>query len=244
MGYYERLTVGQFDGGVRSPDGFAAGTRNSCRGKAPWVGNPILAHEFFDDFEVYSAASWTVTETQAGATQAATAADGGHLTLVNTGADNDLNAIQWPTETFKWEADKGLYIAARFHLSTAVEVDAAIGLTILDTSPIATQPSDGIYFVKADGAATLAMTVGKNGTYSSANIGSVVAATFLVAELVYVPEERRFYGGVNGQAASGVIASVANAPDDEELSCQIAVQNGDGNARTLVLDYILISKQR
>ena len=51
-------------------------------------------HTYFEDFDYYTAADWTVTETQAGATQALTDGDGGLLLLTNTAADNDLVALQ------------------------------------------------------------------------------------------------------------------------------------------------------
>ena len=46
--------------------------------------DPTLYHTYLDDFDQFVAADWTVTETQAGATQALTAGDGGWLALVNS----------------------------------------------------------------------------------------------------------------------------------------------------------------
>lgn len=245
MSYFERMTVGRFDNAPAFPNGLRHGDKATVRGLATWVGTP-WAHAFFDDFDIYTAANWVVTETQGGATQAILAdVDGGAIALVNSAADNDVNAIQQPIETFLWDVNKGLYIGARFKVSDATQSDLAIGLTILDASPVASAPSDGIYFLKADGAATVALAVGKNGTYStSGTIATLVDDTYIVLEMVYDPNTRQFFAGANGNPISTGITSVANAVDDENLSCQIALQNGEAVAKTLTVDWFMAAKQR
>ena len=80
-------------------------------------------HTYFEDFDYYAAADWTVTETQAGATQALTDGDGGLLLLTNTAADNDLVALQKVGESYRFESGKKLFFEARFKVSNATQSD-------------------------------------------------------------------------------------------------------------------------
>ena len=85
--------------------------------------DPTQMHTYFTDFDEYHAVNWTVTETQAGATQALANVDGGVLLLTNSAADNDLNALQKVGESFKFEAGKKLFFKARFAVSDATQSD-------------------------------------------------------------------------------------------------------------------------
>lgn len=203
--------------------------------------DPTAAHVWFDDFDAYVAGNWTVTETQAGATQAIVDGDGGILALTNSAADNDLNQIQWAKETFRLAANKKLWVKARFKVSDATQSDLLVGLYITDTSPVASKPSDGLFFQKLDGSTSLTLEVGKNSTYSSATVATMASDTYVVVGL--------YYDGVNpievfaNDVRVGTVATT-NLVDDEDLAVGIAVQNGDANARTLSIDYLMIAKER
>lgn len=202
--------------------------------------DPTAAHVWFDDFDAYVAGNWTVTETDAGATQAITDADGGVLALTNSAADNDLNQIQWAKETFRLAANKELWIKARFKVSDATQSDLLVGLYITDTSPVASKPSDGVFFQKLDGSTSLTLQVGKNSTYSSATVATMANDTYVVVGLYY--DGTAFQVFANDVRVGSVAAT--NLVDDEDLAVGIAVQNGDANARTLSIDYLMIAKER
>lgn len=203
--------------------------------------DPTVAHVWFDDFDAYVAGNWTVTETQAGATQAIIDADGGVLALTNSAADDDLNQIQWSKETFRLAPRKKLWMKARFKVSNATQSDLLVGLYITDTSPVASKPSDGVFFQKLDGSTSLTLQVGKNSTYSSATVATMADDTYVVVGL--------YYDGLNpiqvfaNDVRVGTVAAT-NLVDDEDLAVGIAVQNGDANARTLSIDYLLIAEER
>jgi thiazole synthase ThiGH ThiG subunit len=76
-----------------------------------------------------------VTETQAGATQALTAGDGGLLLLTNTAADDDLVALQKTPAAFTLTAGKRAFFACKFKVSDAAQSDVAIGMQVIDTTP-------------------------------------------------------------------------------------------------------------
>ena len=80
---------------------------------------PTKFHTYMEDFDYYTAGDWTVTETQAGATQALADGDGGLLLLTNSAADDDLNALQKKGESFRFAAGKKLWFEARFKVSDA-----------------------------------------------------------------------------------------------------------------------------
>lgn len=202
-------------------------------------------HTYFDDFDTYTAGDWTVTETQAGATQALTNVDGGVLLLTNSAADNDLNALQKVGESFKFEAGKKLFFKARFAVSDATESDFIIGLQITDSTPLAV--TDGVYFRKDDGDANLDFVVVKDSTASTATaITTVANNTYLtvgfyydgVSEIVYAASTNNNNPTILGKSV------VTNLPDDEELTISFGIQNGEAVAKTMSIDYIFVSKER
>lgn len=203
--------------------------------------DPSRVHQWFDDFDSYTAGNWTVTETQAGATQAIVDADGGVLALVNSAADNDLNQIQWAKETFRLAANKQTWIKARFKVSNATESDVLVGLYITDTSPVASKPSDGFYFQKLDGSTSLTFECGVNSTYTSTTVATMANDTYVVVAAYYNGYDRiELY--LNDQKVATSVAT--NLCTDEDLAVSLAVQNGDANARTLSVDYLLVSEER
>jgi hypothetical protein len=204
--------------------------------------SPARMHQWFDDFDSFVAANWTVTETQAGATQAITAGDGGLLALVNSAADDDLNAIQLVQETYRWSSDKQFWLRARFKVSDATESDLIVGAYITDTSPLASLPSDGIFFHKADGSTSLTFQVRKDGTSSSITLGAMANDTFVEATAYW--DGRQWNAWLDTTPVGAPITSTTNCPDDEDIAIGMAVQNGEAAAKTLTIDYVLVSKER
>ena len=203
------------------------------------------SHTYFDDFDTYTAGNWTVTETQAGATQALANVDGGVLLLTNSAADNDLNALQKVGESFKFEAGKKLFFKARFAVSDATESDFVVGLQITDTTPLAV--TDGVYFRKDDGDANLDFVVIKDSTASTATaIATVANNTYLTVGFYYNGINEIVYAASannNNPTILGKLA-VTNLPDDEELTISFGIQNGEAVAKTMSIDYIFVSKER
>ena len=207
--------------------------------------DPTRMHTFFNDFDEYHAGNWTVTETQAGATQALTNVDGGVLLLTNSAADNDLIALQKVGESFKFEAGKKLFFKARFAVSDATESDFVIGLQITDATPLAV--TDGVYFRKDDGDANLDFVVIKDSTASTATaITTVVAATYITVGFYYNGVDEVVYAASTNSLNPTVLGKLAitNLPNDEELTVSFAIQNGEAVAKTMSVDYIFVAKER
>jgi len=86
--------------------------------------DPTKYHTYFEDFDQYIVAQWTLTTTEAGAgsaTEAVSGADGGVLLITNDDADNDNDFFQFPNETWKFVLGKKLWFKARFKVSDATQ---------------------------------------------------------------------------------------------------------------------------
>jgi len=226
------------------PNGLTNNTAQNILGQMVQL-DPTRMHTFFNDFDEYHAVNWTVTETQAGATQALTDVDGGVLLLTNSAADNDLIALQKVGESFKFEAGKKLFFKARFAVSDATQSDFVIGLQITDTTPLAV--TDGVYFRKDDGDANLDFVVIKDSTASTATaITTVLAATYITVGFYYNGVDEVVYAASTNSLNPTVLGKLAttNLPDDEELTVSFAIQNGEAVAKTMSVDYILVAKER
>jgi hypothetical protein len=223
---------------TRFPNGLTTTTSTTTLGNFI-MPDPTTAHVFFDDFDTYVAGDWTVTETGT-ATQALTDADGGVLLITNAALDNDASFSQKVGESFLFEAGKKLWFKARFTASAATESDIVIGLQITDTTPL--DVSDGVFFLKADDAATISFLVEKNGTASTASaIATLTAATMMTVGFYYNGKDAVDYFVDDVKLGS---LPVTNLPDDEVLTITYGMQNGSAGAKTMSVDYIMVAKER
>lgn len=204
--------------------------------------DPSQYHMWWDDFDTFTAANWTVTETNSGATEAITPGDGGLLLITNTAADDDLVSMQGQ-EVFRWASTKDLLMKVRFMVSDATQSDLLVGAAITDTSPLASLPSDGIFFYKADGSTSLVAHIRKDGTSTTLSLGAMANATMAEAALVYNAQTATWSAYFNGVRTASTTTST-NAPNDEDIAVTISLQNGEAAAKTMTVDYLMIAKQR
>lgn len=206
------------------------------------MGQPVgpRYHTYFEDFDYYTAGDWTVTETDAGATQALADGDGGLLLVTNSASDDDLVSLQKKGESFLFESGKRLYFEARFKVSDATQSDVVVGLQITDTTPL--DVTDGVFFIKADGATTFSLLVEKNNTATTtSSVATLADDTFITLSFYYDGQSAIQYA-VNG--AVGGTSVTTNLPDDEALTVTLALQNGEAVAKTMTVDYVFVAKER
>lgn len=205
--------------------------------------DPTKVHSYFNDFDTYTAADWTITTTEAGAgsaTEALTDADGGVLLITNDDADNDRDFFNKVGESFLMASGKKAWFKARFKVSDATQSDFVMGLQITDTTPL--DVTDGIFFQKDDGDANLDFYVEKNNTATSATaITTVSDDTYLTVAFYYNGDDKVEYFVDNVKL--GALATT-NLPDDEELTISFGIQNGEAVAKTMSVDYIFVAKER
>lgn len=207
-------------------------------------------HEWFNDFDFYLATDWVITETGSG-TRAIAQAKGGVLVITNAAADNDHNMIQLRdvasgqvAEHWKFESGKRMYFGARFKVSDMTESDWQIGLQITDTSPIASAPSDGVYFGKDDGDNDLDCYV----IGSSTSTGSLAPSSMvsLADDTWYVMEFYYDGGSFITFYVDGVIVGSVDTDNmpSTELVVSFAIQNGAGAAKSMSIDWIRVIQER
>lgn len=213
------------------------------------LGNFILpdmtkAHVYWEDFDTFTAADWTITTVEDGtggsATEALTDGDGGLLLITNDNADDDSDFFNKVGESFLFVAGKKLWFEARFKVSDATQSDVVIGLQITDTTPL--DVSDGVFFLKADGAATASFLVEKDNTATTtATVATLVDDTFIRLGFFFDGKSKIsiFVDGVKVE-----VSVTTNLPDDEELTISFGIQNGEAAVKTMTLDYVLAAKER
>ena len=205
--------------------------------------DPTLFHTYLNDFDTYTAGDWTVTETDATATQALTAGDGGLLLITNTAADNDLVALQKNPAAFTFTAGKKTFFRCRFKVSDATQSDLVFGLQVVDATPL--DVTDGIYFVKADGVATVNFICRKDastGSTTASAVATLADDTFVELGFYYDGQSKVAYE-VNGSVLGSLDASSTFLPD-AICTVSFALQNGEAVAKTMTVDYVYVAKER
>lgn len=207
--------------------------------------DPTRDHTYFNDFDTYVAADWVVTAVGAG-TAALTAGDGGLLLLTNAAADDNSLVLQKTPAAFAMTANKRAWFSCKFRVSDATQSDIMMGLVIVNTTPIASPPTDGIYFLKNDGVATIDIICRKNtttGSNSKTSIATLANATNITLQWYYDGNDRVFYG-VNGVLVGSMDASSSYLPDATNLTVTMVCQNGEAVAKTMTIDYIMAAIER
>lgn len=205
--------------------------------------DPTKFHQYWNDFDTYTAGDWVVTETDAGATEALTAGDGGLLLITNTAADNDLVALQKTPAAFSFTSGKKAFFKARLKVSDATQSDLVVGLQVVDTTPL--DVTDGIYFLKADGAATLDVICRKDastGSTSASAVASMANDTFVELAWYYDGISKVYYA-VDGSVLGSLDASSSYLPD-AVCTVSLAIQNGEAVAKTMTVDYVFAAIER
>ena len=209
-------------------------------------GVPTNVSTCFDDFYSYVAADWTVTETDAGATQAlATSAPckNGVLLVTNANADNNLVSMQKVGHSVTPTAGTNIYFETRFQVNTATQVDVLFGLIITDIDPI-TSITDGIVFRKDDGDTNIDFcTMASSVTSTETAIGTLTADTYVTLGFKVTGTSLVEYF-VNGTKQGELTTCIPTTP----LRVTMTFQDGDTGAivgaQTMSIDYVFISQTR
>jgi len=211
--------------------------------------DPFKFYSYVNDFFTYHASEWTITTTEAGtgsATEALTSQAGGALLVTNAAGDNDLDFFNLKGEAFKFVSTKRMFFKAKFKVNDATQSDVVMGLTITDTTPLDT--TDGIFFQKDDGDASIDFHIEKNNAASSKTaIGTLVNDTFITVAFVYEPSGNAGSGSFSiymDDVRVGEETTLTNVPDDEELTVAFGIQNGAAVVKTMTIDYIICAVER
>lgn len=226
-------TVTRFQGGVnnQSPNWPLANLA------VPFVGTYA---QIFDDFLPYAATDWTVTG--AGTVAQVANGDGGQIAVTSSAGGEQ--AMQRTLLAFTPSLTKDFFFSVRGMIDDTGLSGFFIGLSVADTSPYATAPTDGIFWKKTAGAVNAAATL----RIGSVDVASAVMPYPLAANVMgdigfaYSAGEgvlRAFIGpaAVRLMPASG-LAQLPAVPMSTNISSYGAA------ARALTVDYTYIAKGR
>jgi hypothetical protein len=210
--------------------------------------DPTEWHTYFNDFDHYVAGNWTVTAVGTG-TAALTNLDGGALLLTNSAADNDSIQLQQVGESFALTAGKRAFFKARFKVSDATQSDLIIGLCVTDTTLMGATAgagvTDGIFFSKDDGVATLDVQCQKNATTGqtrAAGIATLANDTFVTVAWAYDGKGEVAYFVNDVQL--GTLAGTAAYLPDTTLTVSFGLMNGEAVAKNMTVDYLFAATER
>jgi len=207
------------------------------------------SHVFEEDFYTFTAGQWTETDVQGVNTVAIADGDGGIITMLLAGADDDQVQLQRvaagiTVESYLFDPDKRFFIEILATLSEVLLSEMLIGLSITDTT-ILPAPTDGLYFHKAETAGLVTLDAVKDSVEVSGDVGTIVDATPFRLQAFYDGQgsDGRLYGALDGAIGSFSTPDVS-FPDDEELTISFAVRAGEAAAKTLTLDRIVTIQER
>lgn len=213
--------------------------------------DPSVYNAWTNDFFNYTAADWVVTESAAGTTQGIVDGAGGLLaiTLVDAGA-TDYAQLQWAGGsgagrlTHYWSSDKDFLMKTRIKVSDATNTAIASGATTVDASIIASAPTDGIYFLKAEDSTTVTAQIVKGGVgTSSLTLGTMADDTFVELALVYTAVDSTWRGYFNNTLVAS-LNSTTNSPTAGLSIAPVAILNSEAIANVITCDYFNIYVQR
>lgn len=211
---------------------------------------PVFSYKrhtvWYDDFHKYTAGDWTLTETDAAATEALTTGHGGQLLVTNTGADNDVTSLQLGTTSFTCAANRKMWMEWRVKASEATDFEIFLGLSVTDTSPVQSLPSECAVFYKADDAATWQFLTrsGSATLHAETGIATLTANTFQTLGMFYDGGNvlELYVDGVKvGGSSTLAFASLFPTVD---MRVTMACQAGAAAAKTMTLDYGLVALER
>ncbi len=207
------------------------------------------SHVYEEDFYTFIAGEWTETDVQGANTVAIQDGNGGIITLLTAGADDDEVQLQKiaagiSAESWLFDPDKRFFVEILATLSEVLLSEILIGLAITDTTLLAGH-ADGISFRKAEATGAVTLVSEKNSVEVSGAVGTIVDATAFRLQAYYDGQgsDGRLYGALDGTVGSFSEPN-ASFPDDEELTISFAVRAGEAAAKTLTMDRIVVIQER
>jgi hypothetical protein len=202
--------------------------------------------KFFEDFagpvvatsDALTAWTTTLVEAGLGGESTVTIPDGsaGTLVLTTDNAENDGINLQKIGENFGFStSQQATYFGIRFKISDKTQSDFIVGLCITDTTLLGGM-TDGVYFRKVDGSASVAAVTEKDSTETeTAAVSTMVDDTYVTLEFYFDGTSIEFY--VDGVY---VAKHTANIPDDELVTPSMHFLTGEAAVKTMTVDWIRV----
>jgi len=205
-------------------------------------GRPGRMACYFDDFFVFTAANWVVTETGTN-TQAITDEHGGVLLLTNAAADDDRTGLQLGNtgdagtgESIAPASGRLIYYETRLKISDATQSDFVAGLVTTDTTPLTS--ANSIKFQKDDGDTQLDV-IAENTTQSiQTNVFTVTTGYMVLGFKVTGLDKIEYW--VNNNKVATIQTNITST----EMRPTFHIQNGEAVAKTMSIDYLFVAATR
>jgi len=179
---------------TRFPKGVSTADHKTFFGMYPKP-QDVQCNYYFNDFNTYAAADWTVTTVNSG-TSALEVMNGGAL-LITTGAtDTNYQGNTLVPASFAIDSGYQAWFLTRIKVSSTTASSWVVGLT--NGGPSA--PTDGIYFTKATNTTAISLVVRASSTSTTkTTVTSMTAATWLTLGW--------YYNGSSNEPAIDVFSS-------------------------------------
>jgi hypothetical protein len=219
------------------------------------VANPVQYHTFFDDFDGYVVQDGSTspivqwTETLNSGTVAMSAVNNGALVLTCANTDEAITQVQRTIATYLPTAGKQMWFQARVKVSAALLTDAFIGMSIIDTTLIASSALGTLKcmgFFKAATSNSLDFYVRKDGTTgstSATSVATITSDTYFTVGFYYDGVDTVQYM-VNGTVLGSVSGTSTYLPDAVLSPSLAAGQEGTAGANALTVDYVFVAQER
>jgi len=235
---------------IRYTSGVSTGLKGTALHNYPQP-DPTKVFTYWNDFDEYVAGDWTVTVV--GVTPTAALTDGafGRLLLTTTGADNDGIQLQKVGEAFLPVTGKKVWYKTKFQMSDATQSDFLFGIAVTDTTAIVAAGdgvTDGIFFQKDDGSASVTLYCQKDTTTGQTSAASVATvADGVDIELGFefdgISAIKYFVDGAHKGTLSLTTTPSAFLPDTE-CTVTLAFLTGAAAVKTMNVDYVFAAIER
>jgi hypothetical protein len=181
-------------------------------------------------------------------TVTALAGNGGGLTISgNATTDNSGAQVQYGTASITPVDNGVLQYTVRIQASS-LGAEWLTGLTSVDTSLVASAPTDGIYLHKLEDVGTVNIVVVRDGTAVTQSAGSLALASTWQTFTFQVRSESSSRNATVVVYLDGIRKfsyRFTNIPDDAYLTEGVAAQSGsDVGTQTVSVDYIRVVGDR
>lgn len=207
------------------------------------------AHRFEEDFDYFDTGHWTIvtTEITGTATEAVADMENGVLVVTNGSADNDLDEILVPSETFQLTDNYPLYAEIKFKISLATESDFYFGLIASGGSGYYAGIDDGVYFRKDDGDANIDFCTEYNASVTATDTGEDIEALTWIRLGFHWDGDGTIRYFVIRDSDEYILATGSQTTyicQDQELQLGFGIRNGTTTALVLYVDYVMCVQRR
>lgn len=224
----------------RLPNGLSTATTGTAFENCIIPG-PLTTQSYVNDFDVFTAGDWVVTETNSSATEAIANAALGQLVITNTAAVNDIAQIQKAQAFIVLNSAKPYWLQARFNASDATTQAVAVGLQSVNTD--GSLSTNGVFFLKANGSTTLTAIQKLNNTATTVGTTTMADGTMVTVGLAYDPQKNVTSFYVN-DVISSTLDSASSSLPTVVLAPTAVIKAGAAAAKTMNLDYIAFVQAR